>query len=70
MPIQYKKVLLSEKEIANALKAAKRYLELINKELSYTDLVNVENVTYYTECYKDQHSLARNGYVLIPISGD
>jgi hypothetical protein len=63
----YKKVQLSPKEIKNALTAANRYLKLIKRELACTNLVNIENVTYYTKCYQHQHEIHRNGYVIINI---
>lgn len=56
-------VKLSEKEIADQKKYAQIYLDLINRELSYGDLVNIENVKSYTESYKRHSELARYGYV-------
>ena len=60
-------VKLSEKQIEEQKKSAKKYFDLINKELSYGDLVNLENVKSYTDSYKRHSELAKNGYVEMPI---
>ena len=57
---------LSAKEIQNQKNYAQKYLALINKELSYGDLINLENVKSYTESYKRHSELAVLGYVEIP----
>ena len=56
---------LTQTQIAEQIKFAAKYLELINKELSYKDLINLENVTSYTESYKRHCEIARNGYVYL-----
>lgn len=60
-----KKVELSEKEIEQQLKYVQKYLALIEKELSYGDLVDVENVTKYTKAVKSHSRVAKNGYVIL-----
>lgn len=56
---------LSPREITEQKKYADKYFALIQKELSYGDLVNIENVTKYTESFKYHSGLAREGYVKV-----
>jgi len=58
-------VKLSAREITEQQKYAAKYLALIQKELSYRDLVNLDNVAKYTESFKYHSSLAIDGYVKV-----
>jgi hypothetical protein len=58
-------VKLSTREINDQKNYAALYLALIQKELSYGDLVNLENVRIYTEAFKHHSILAADGYVLV-----
>lgn len=53
---------LSAKEIEEQIRFAQKYYDLIQKELSYEDLVNVENVARYTKAYQSHMKLATQGY--------
>jgi len=56
---------LTEKEIADQVKYANKYFDLIQKELSYGNLVNLENVNNYTKAYQIHSELAKSGCVTI-----
>jgi uncharacterized protein YnzC (UPF0291/DUF896 family) len=56
---------LSEKEINDQKAYAQKYLDLINKELGYGDLVSLENVSKYTQSFKYHSKLAKEGFVTI-----
>lgn len=56
---------LSEKEIAEQKNYAAKYNALIQKELSYKDLMNLENVAKYTKAYQYHCKLAQSGQVEI-----
>lgn len=58
-------VKLSAREIIEQQKYADKYLALIQKELSYKDLVNLDNVAKYTESFKYHSGLAVDGYVKV-----
>lgn len=58
-------VKLSAREIIEQEKYAAKYLALIQKELSYRDLVNLDNVAKYTESFKYHSGLAISGYVKV-----
>jgi|JI7StandDraft_1071085.scaffolds.fasta_scaffold600910_1 hypothetical protein len=60
-------VKLTEKQIEEQKRYAAQYLALIQKELSYGDNVNIENVTRYTESYKKHSELAKSGVVHVTI---
>jgi len=62
-------VKLTAEEIEEQKKYAQKYLDLINHELAYRDLVNVENVTKYTAAYKKHSEIAESGYVEMPVIG-
>jgi len=59
------KIALTENEIQEQHGYSEKYLGLIEKELGYGDLVNVENVTRYTECYKNAQKLIQDPFVYI-----
>ena len=58
-------VKLSAREIYEQEKCAAKYLALIQKELSYRDLVNLDNVAKYTESFKYHSGLAMEGCVKV-----
>ncbi len=65
MDLKGKKVELSKSQVKEQLGYVQKYLALIEKELGYGDLVNVENVTKYTEVVKHHSRLAKQGYVIL-----
>ena len=60
-----RKIQLTDKQLKEQKASAELYLALIQKELSYGDLVNLENVNYYTEAYKNHLTIFNNGYIVI-----
>jgi len=60
-----KTIKLNAKEIQDQKNYAKKYLELIQRELAFGNLVNLENVASYTKSYKYHLQLAEDGYVNI-----
>ena len=60
---------LTATEIEEQKKYAQKYLELVQKELSYGDLLNLDNVTKWTEAYKLHSQMAKNGYIMMPCIG-
>ena len=54
-------VKLSEKEIAQQRIYVSKYLKLINKELSYGDLCNLENLAIYNKSFKYHSKLTNDG---------
>jgi len=63
--ITMKTIKLNAKEIQDQKNYAKKCLDLIQRELAFGDLVNLENVASYTKSYKYHLQLAENGYVNI-----
>jgi len=57
---------ISEKEIQDQLGYAQKYSDLIQKELSYGNLANVENMTSYSKSFQHHSQLAQQGYVEMP----
>lgn len=62
-----KTVKLSEKQIAEQKSYVAKYLNLINKELGYGDLCNLENLASYNKSFKYHSQLANSGVVEIPV---
>jgi len=60
-----KTIKLSAKEIQDQKNYAKKDLELIQRELAFGNLVNLENVASYVKSYKYHLQLAEDGYVNI-----
>jgi len=60
------KYYFSEKEIQDQLGYAQKYSDLIQKELSYGNLANVENMTSYSKSFQHHSQLAKQGYVEMP----
>lgn len=56
---------LTDKEILEQKKFAQKYLDLLNKELSYADLLDEDNVAAYAKSYKYHSSLVTSGVVQI-----
>lgn len=59
------KINLTKAELKEQKANADFYLSLIQKELSYKDLVNTKNVDTYTKAYKHHLTLFNNGYITI-----
>ena len=58
---------LSENQINEQKKFAAKYFDLIQKELAYKDLCNLNNIKYYSECYKKHMELVYYPYVSLPV---
>lgn len=61
------KVQLSKEEINDQKKYAASYMALIQKELSYGDLVDTQKVEKYTKAYKQHLQLAESGVIEMPV---
>ena len=58
-------VQLSEQEISEQKQYAQKYYDLIQKELGYGDLCNLENLATYNKSYKHHSTLAKTGVVTL-----
>lgn len=58
---------LTTKQIIEQEKFAAKYLGLLQKEIKYGNLLNVDNVTAYATAYKLHLANANNGYVVIGV---
>jgi len=56
---------LTNQEIKEQKQYVVKYTELINKELSYGDLMNIENITRYAKVIKNANNLISQGFVNI-----
>lgn len=57
---------LTESQINQQLSYVRKYQDLINKEISYKDLVNLENLKCYTDALNKHMELVKNPYIEMP----
>lgn len=60
-------VRLSEKEIAQQLEYVAKYQKLLQKEINYKDLANLENIKSYSNSIANHMQLVINPYIELPI---
>lgn len=61
-------IALTKAQVKEQIKFAAKYKALIEKELSYGDLMNLDNINIYAKAMKAHSALAQNGCVEIPIN--
>ena len=59
------KVFLTASEKEEQIRAIAKYRLLIEKELNYAELCDVENVTKWTQSFKKHNEILERGYVII-----
>jgi hypothetical protein len=60
-------VQLSEKEIEEQLKYVAMYQKLLEREIQYKDLANLENIKKYSDSIASHMKLVVNPYIEMPI---
>lgn len=58
---------LTDEEIKEQEKQANKYKELIEKELSFDDLADWDNIYSYWECYQHSINLINNPVIEMPV---
>jgi hypothetical protein len=60
-------VKLTEKNIAEQLKYVAMYQKLLEREIQYKDLANLENIKKYSDSIASHMQLVVNPYIEMPI---
>jgi len=58
---------LNQEEINEQARLAKKCYDLIQKELGYSDLCNLENIAKYSKSFKYHSNLAKTGTIEMPL---
>lgn len=69
MKAQFKTQLvrLTEKQIAEQLKYVAMYKQLLEREINYKDLANIENIKSYSKSIETHMQLVVNPYIEMPV---
>lgn len=60
-------VRLTEKEIAQQLQYVAKYQQLLDREIQYKDLANLENIKKYSDSIASHMKLVVNPYIEMPV---